>query len=73
MQIKVEVNGLIYDSGNKACKCILADSQGKLFAFIQVLDGSLKKRYWGEYSHDYAEASIRAIMEHGGKWPVLPQ
>lgn len=73
MQIKVEVNGLIYDSGNKACKCILADSQGKLYAFLQALDGSIKKRYWGEYSHDAPEASIRAIMERGGKWPKLPE
>lgn len=73
MKIKVAVNGLIYDSGNIACKCIFADSQGKLFAFLQVLDGSIKKRYWGEYSHDAAEASIRAIMEYGGKWPHLPE
>ena len=34
MQIKIEINGLTYDSGHKACKCILADSQGKLYAFL---------------------------------------
>lgn len=71
MQIRVEVNGLVYDSGDKACKCILTASQGKIYAFLQVLDGSVKKQYWGEYSHAKPEASIMAIMEHGGKWPNL--
>lgn len=50
MKIKVEVNGLVYDSSNPKCKCILSDSQRKLFAFLQVLDGDMTKRYWGEYA-----------------------
>jgi len=72
MQIKVEVNGLVYDSQDKACKCILTESQGKVYAFLQVLDGSFKKQYWGEYSHAKPEASVRSILLNGGKWPSLP-
>ncbi|EBG2148367.1 hypothetical protein FIP36_16615 [Salmonella enterica] len=68
----VQVNGLVYDSSNNACKCILSDSQNKIYAFIQVLDGSVTKRYWGEYSHDNPEHSIEEIMKWGGKWPSLP-
>lgn len=33
MKIKVEVNGLVYDSSNPKCKCILSNSQRKLYAF----------------------------------------
>lgn len=72
MKIKVEVNSLVYDSSNPKCMCILADSQSKLFAFLQVLDGDMTKRYWGEYDHDTPEKSIKEIMEWGGKWPHLP-
>jgi hypothetical protein len=70
--MRVEVNGLVYDSTNKKCKCILSDSQSKLYAFVQVLDGNIVKRYWGEYSHEAPESSIEKIMECGGKWPHLP-
>ncbi|EDK1561911.1 hypothetical protein [Enterobacter hormaechei] len=73
MKIKVEVNGLVYDSSNPKCKCILSDSQRKLFAFIEVLDGDMTKRYWGEYDHDAPEESIKEIMRWGGKWPRLPE
>ncbi|MCX8956983.1 hypothetical protein EHW66_09525 [Erwinia psidii] len=72
ISIKVEINGLLYDSNNARCKCILSDSQSRLYAFIQVIDGPAIKRYWGEYSHNHPEDSIRKIMEYGGKWPVLP-
>lgn len=41
MKIKVEVNGLVYDSSNPKCKCILSNSQRKLYAFLLVLDGDM--------------------------------
>lgn len=77
MKIQVEVNNLIYDSSNRDCKCILSDSQGTVYAFLQVLDMGmpehpLKKRYWGIYDHDDPEGAIQEIMERGGKWPLLP-
>lgn len=71
MRIFIKVNNLVYDSENNDCKCILSDTQGKLYAFIQVLDGDKKKYYWGSYDHDSPEKSIKAIMEYGGKWPSL--
>lgn len=73
MKIRVEVNGLVYDSENTACKCILAASQGKVYAYIQVLDDAHPRRYWGEYSHEAVEASLKEIMLRGGKWPHLPE
>lgn len=74
MSIKVEVNNMVFDSTNPACKLILSDSQGKLYGFVECIDASSgqAKRYWGEYSHDDARASIKRIMEWGGKWPELP-
>ncbi|HBN3195581.1 TPA: hypothetical protein L2F60_004826 [Escherichia coli O25b:H4-ST131] len=72
MKIKVEVNGLVYDSSNPKCKCILSNSQRKLYAFLLVLDGDMMRRYWGEYDHDAPEDSIKEIMQWGGKWPDLP-
>lgn len=78
--MKIQVNGMIYDESNRDCQCHLADAQHEVFAFIQCLDvgmdgtaSAIKKRYWGRYDHDNKEASIRAIMENGGKWPVLPK
>lgn len=73
MIIKVEVNGLVYDSTNSACLCLLSSSQNEVFAFLQVLDGPEKKRYWGKYSHAMPAESIKKIMETGGKWPTLPK
>ncbi|ELL8499417.1 hypothetical protein RX249_004195 [Salmonella enterica] len=70
--MQVEVNGLVYDSTNPKCKCILSNSQNTLYAFIEVLDGDYTKRYWGEYDHDAPEESIKEIMQWGGKWPCLP-
>ena len=58
MKIKVEVNGLVYASSNPKCKCILSNSQRKLYAFLLVLDGDMTRRYWGEYDHDAPEDSI---------------
>lgn len=72
MKIRVEVNGLVYDSTDPKCQCILSDSQRRLYAFITVLDGNVTKRYWGEYSHDAPVESIKEIMSWGGKWPHLP-
>ncbi|MGJ0637483.1 hypothetical protein [Xenorhabdus bovienii] len=73
----MEFNNLLYDSTNSNCKCILADSQGKIYAFVQVLDigmpeSLLIKRYWGVYEHNDPEASIKNILMYGGKWPNLP-
>ncbi|EBH7464631.1 hypothetical protein F3H65_18420 [Klebsiella quasipneumoniae] len=72
-KIIVQVNGMVYDSSNPNCKCILSNSQNTLYAFIQVLDGDVTKRYWGLYDHDAQEDSIKEIMRWGGKWPTLPE
>lgn len=70
--MKVQVNGMVFDSKNPACKLILGDSQGKLYAFVQCVDeAGQEKRYWGEYSHEAPESSVQRIMEWGGKWPKL--
>lgn len=73
MSIRVEVNGLVYDSTEPRCQCILSSSQSKLFAFITVIDNDGTKRYWGEYSHEAPEEAIKEIMSWGGKWPHLPE
>lgn len=72
-KIIIQVNGMVYDSSNPNCKCILSNSQNTLYAFIQVLDGDVTKRYWGLYDHDAQEDSIKEIMLWGGKWPTLPE
>ncbi|WP_075881797.1 hypothetical protein [Vreelandella massiliensis] len=76
--MRVQVNQMIYDEADDLCKCVLSQSQGKLFAFIQCIDTGMDgtarytARYWGEFSHDAPEATIKRIMEWGGKWPQLP-
>ncbi|ERK05610.1 hypothetical protein L580_3320 [Serratia fonticola AU-P3(3)] len=36
-------------------------------------EAPIPKHYWGSYSHDAPEQSIKSIMEYGGKWPSLPR
>ncbi|HHH1744445.1 TPA: hypothetical protein ACPY9J_004079 [Yersinia enterocolitica] len=77
MRIETNTN-LVFDDSLKECKCILSESQGKVYAFIQALDvgmleAPLPVRYWGAFDHDYKENSIRRILENGGKWPSLPK
>ena len=67
MSIYVKHNGLVYDESNKDCKCYLYSSQGLQYAFIQVLDGNFKKRYWGVYDHSLPSESIKAIID-GYHW-----
>ena len=73
----IEVNNLRFCKADKDCKIIIADSEGELYAFIQVVDigtqGSSRylKRYWGKYSHSKEYESIERIMCRGGKWPEL--
>lgn len=77
--MRVERKPMIYDDSDELCQCVLAQSQGKLYAFLQVIDSGIDgkarftARYWGEYSHKAPERSIAAIMEWGGKWPALPK
>lgn len=80
MRIETGSN-LVFDDTLSECKCILAESQGKLYAFVQALDIGLPQsrlekpmpiRYWGEFSHNDKEGSIKRILENGGKWPALP-
>lgn len=47
MQIKVEVNGLVYDSQDKACKCILTESQGRCTPFFRYWTGLSKNNTGG--------------------------
>ncbi|MDC8802797.1 hypothetical protein PRZ61_04970 [Halomonas pacifica] len=76
--MRVEMNQLLYDAQDPMCKYILSASAGKLYAFVQCIDRGMdlkaryRARYWGEYSHDDPEGSIRHILAHGGKWPGLP-
>ncbi|AXE71583.1 hypothetical protein A191_04745 [Escherichia coli KTE233] len=77
--MKITVNGLFFEENHPQCKCILSQTQGELYAFIQCLDTGLNgqesaiiKRYRGRYSHDDRAESIKNIMSNGGKWPVLP-
>lgn len=76
--MRIEVNTLVYDDTDDLCLCRLEKTQGKLYAFVQVIDTGVDraqrftKRYWGEYSHSSPEVSLRRILEMGGKWPQLP-
>ncbi|EBM7196732.1 hypothetical protein T040_22110 [Salmonella enterica subsp. enterica serovar Senftenberg] len=77
--MKITANGLVFEETNPHCKCILSEAQGELYAFVQCLDmgmdgreTAIVKRYWGRYSHDAREDSIRSILLNGGKWPKLP-
>ena len=78
----IKTNNMLYDSTRSDCKCILAESQGQLFAFVQFVqmvdtgEGGevhpIIKRFWGFYDHKSPAHSIQLILEHGGEWPALP-
>ncbi|WP_253447951.1 hypothetical protein [Halomonas sp. Y3] len=76
--MRVEVNQLLYDPRDPTCFYILSESAGRLYAFVQCIDRGMdlkahyRARYWGEYSHDDPDGSIRLILTQGGKWPGLP-
>ncbi|PXW50388.1 hypothetical protein DFO55_12459 [Grimontella sp. AG753] len=42
--MKILVNGLLYDESNRQCLCILNQSQGLTYAFIQCLDVGMDGR-----------------------------
>ena len=77
--MKVMSNQMVYDDTDPLCKCILSQADGKLYAFIQCIDTGMDgqarypARYWGTFSHDDPEGSIKRIMAYGGKWPQLPE
>lgn len=76
--MRINVNQLVYDDADALCKCILSESQGNLYAFIQCVDTGMDgnarytARYWGAFSHDDTAGSIKKILANGGKWPSLP-
>lgn len=80
MRVENEIGNLVYDSENKLCTMQVVSCQGALFAFIVALDIGMEtsrlskpepKHYWGLFSYDNEEESIREILATGGKWPVL--
>ncbi len=76
--MRIEVSNLLYDNTDPRYKYHLAESQGQIYAFIQALDMGMPEkplvtRYWGSYSDDTAEQSIRDILSKGRKWPILPK
>ena len=80
MKITNDCENLVYDDDNPLCSMNLSSCQSKLFAFITCLDVGMphcrhktpeQKQYWGLFSWEDKEASIKAILATGGKWPEL--
>ena len=81
MIVSNDHNNLVFDEGSPLCLLQVEQSQGQLFAFVQCVDASLEehragknrgtKRYWGRFDWNAKEASIKAILHNGGKWPDL--
>ncbi|HCC82270.1 MULTISPECIES: hypothetical protein [unclassified Methylophaga] len=82
MYLVNDLENMIFDSEDDRCKLIKAmGPDGKIHAFIQCLDiGNIynrlkkphEKQYWGFFSPDEPEESIKEIMRHGVKWPAIP-
>ncbi len=72
--VRVEVNGMLYQDDHPDCLFIQSSTVSGSYAFIQAFDTStnMAKRYWGPFNIEQPEASIKAIMQNGGKWPALP-
>jgi hypothetical protein len=73
----VQQNNMTFDDSDERCQLILCESNANIVnyavaAFITVVDDSTQacKRYWGMYDINHPEASIRRIMDVGGKWPI---
>lgn len=80
--MKVENNDLVYADDLEGCSFTIAQTNGKYYAFVQVLDlgakhcrfkKPMKKRYWGPWDANHPEHSMLNIIKHGGPWPDLPK
>ena len=77
MRVTTDSN-FVYDDADERCLCIVSQTQGLAFAFIQCInagdsgEGTELKRYWGSFDEENPEESIAQIMRRGGKWPELP-
>ncbi len=80
LKITNESRNLLFDETHPDCTMQLCQSQGDIFAFLTVLDVDVDKpipknphtrQYWGKFSNNDTENSIREILHTGGKWPVL--
>jgi len=80
MRIETDTN-LLYDDSLPDCLCVISCTQDQEFAFIQCLDirppnlrrfKPIPKRYWGKWSYNDPEQSIKKIMANGSQWPLLP-
>lgn len=82
MYLVNDQENMIFDSEDYRCLLIKAmGPDGRIHAFIQCLEvgnihNHLKilhpKQYWGFFNPEEPEESIKEIMRHGAKWPVLP-
>lgn len=81
MKVYNEGRNFVFDEADPRCIVRFCPVRGGVFAFIQCLDLDCSerspivpeiKRYWGYWDPDAPEASLKEIMEWGGKWPELP-
>lgn len=77
MKVLNEGENLMFDDQDSRCFMKIQSCQGKLFAFLICLDLGWPdcrlskphlKLYWGRFSWEDQEGSIREIMETGAKW-----
>ncbi|WP_067585243.1 hypothetical protein [Endozoicomonas ascidiicola] len=80
MKIVNDQNNMIFDDQDSRCFMRVIRCQGQNFAFLVCLDlgwpdcrlkQPIPKRYWGNFSWDEKESSIKEIMHNGAKWDDL--
>lgn len=80
MKVMNDLNNMVFDDQDSRCFLRVHHCQGQKFAFVVCLDlgwpdcrlqEPIPKRYWGKFSWDNKEASIKQIMHSGAKWDDL--
>jgi len=77
MRVKTTTNYL-FDDTDPDCALYVRETCGQKFAFIECLDLGrdgefrFRKRLWGPFAWESAEAHILKILERGCEWPDLP-
>ena len=80
MIIMNDLKNMMFDDHDPRCFLRVHFCEGQNFAFVTCLDlgwpdcrlqEPIPKRYWGKFSWDDKEASIKKIMHSGAKWDDL--
>jgi len=80
LKVLNDSGNLLFDESHPMCWLRICEAQGEKYAFLVAMDIGIngaylndpsEKRYWGKFTYENQENSIREILNTGGEWPQL--